>query len=419
MSEAFERLGICCPHILLPRRGIPYEKWAVVACDQYTSQPEYWQAVERAVGDAPSTLRLMLPEAYLGTPEEAGRQAGVAAAMRDYLARGVLEDAGPSMVLVRRQVASGIRTGFVTAIDLEAYDFAPDSHSLIRATERTITDRLPPRVRIRQQAVLEMPHVMLLMDDADNRVLGSLQPATEGAPLYDFDLMCDGGHIAGWRIPQSCYPDMQRALARLLCGEHPILFAVGDGNHSLATAKVCWERLKPTLPPEARACHPARYALVEVVNLHDPALTFHPIHRAVFGWPARRTLEALRQELERAGCRTAADDSLEHTVTCLVDGQRLPLSFERAGAGLPLTLLQPALEALMARRPELTVDYIHGQDVLQRLAQRPDCLGLALPPLDKAALFPEVNRNGPLQLKTFSMGEAQEKRYYLECRGIQ
>ena len=260
---------------------------------------------------------------------------------------------------------------------------------------------------------------MLLMDDADNRVLGSLQPATEDAPLYDFDLMCGGGHITGWRIPERCYPDMQRALAGLLCGEHPILFAVGDGNHSLATAKVCWEGLKPTLSPETRACHPARYALVEVVNLHDPTLTFHPIHRAVFGQPAGQTLTELRQELERAGCRTAADDRLQHTVGCLVDGRLLPLGFERADAGLPLTLLQPALEALVARRPELKVDYIHGQDVLQRLAQQPDCLGLSLPPLDKAALFPEVNRNGPLQLKTFSMGEAQEKRYYLECRGIQ
>jgi len=407
------QLGVAMPELLLPRAGTAWETWAVVACDQYTSQPEYWQETERLVGDAPSTLRLMLPEVYLGTDREAALQQSAREHMAKYLDEGLFE-AKQGMMLVERTVDDRVRTGLVLAVDLEAYDFSPDSTSLIRATERTIVDRLPPRVAIRREALLEMPHVILLLDDPADRVFSALRQM-DLPTVYDFDLMQGGGHVKGCLVDADRADVITDALAELAVGEHPILFAVGDGNHSLATAKRCWEERKAQLPEGAE--DPARYALVEVVNLHDAALVFHPIHRVIFADKAEDAYAAVLKALRDAGCAVAEDDSLRHKVPCVVGGAERTISFERGEAALPLTLLQPAIEAAV-KAIGATVDYIHGDDTARRLGGRPDALALLLPPMDKAALFPEVNATGPLQLKTFSMGEAHEKRYYLECRRI-
>nr|MDD6335580.1 DUF1015 domain-containing protein [bacterium] len=419
MNDTWDALGLSPATILLPAKGVDLAKWAVVACDQYTSQPGYWQQVEQIVGNVPSTLHLMLPEVYLGAPDEKARQQAVLDNMAEYRQKGVFAPGMEGMVLVRRQVSAGVRTGLVAAIDLEQYDFSPDSHSLIRATERTIAERLPPRVAIRSRAELELPHVMLLIDDPHDGVLGPLARSVAGStPLYDINLMQHGGHITGWRVPPGAYPALRDNLAALAVGEHPILFAVGDGNHSLATAKVYWQQVKAGLTPDQCLGHPARYCLVEIVNLHDPALVFHPIHRVLFGIDGGQALDELAAILRDMGCQVNTCGGLGHSVQTISCHGKGILCFERPGAGLPLTLLQPAVETLLARHPDMRVDYVHGDDAARQLAAGPNCLGLLIAPLDKSALFTEVNANGPLQLKTFSMGEADDKRFYMECRAI-
>ncbi len=306
MNEKFQKLGFYPADILLPKDA-DMTKWAVVACDQFTSQPEYWQAVEETVGDAPSTLRLILPEAKLNDPGVDAHIADINGAMNRYLAEGVFQTLPGSLFYIERTQSDGkVRHGLIGMVDLDQYDFTPGSGALIRATEGTVLSRIPPRVRVRQDAPVELPHVMLLIDDPDRTVIEPLTAASgEMEQLYDFDLQQGGGHLKGWKLTDAQMDAVADALAAMCTPEAmekkyglkdaaPLLFAVGDGNHSLATAKQCYENLKKVTPEDQWADLPARYALVEVVNNHDDALQFEPIHRVLFGVEPEQVLEAMK-----------------------------------------------------------------------------------------------------------------------------
>ena len=398
--------------ILLPRAGIDPGKWAVVACDQFTAQPEYWRQADALVGDAPSTLRLILPEAWLGDSE--ARIPAIHAAMGQYLADGILETAvEDGFVLVERDTPSGTRPGLVVALDLEAYDYDPGSASLIRATEGTVLERVPPRARIRAGATVELPHVMMLIDDPGMTVIEPLlERRTSLRPLYDFELMLGGGHLKGWAVEGADAAGVFDAVDALAAKADGLLYAVGDGNHSLAAARKCWLELRDSLTPEARANHPARFALVELVNLACPALAFEPIHRALFGVDPEALMAAWRDALRADGADLGEGDDL-----VAFDGAGRTWRFKTAGH--PLARLQAFLDSWLAGHPGARIDYIHGEAALRQLVQRPDALGLMPRPFDKSELFDAIRRHGVLPRKTFSMGEATEKRYYMEARGIQ
>ena len=393
-------IGVCVPDILLPQ-GVDAAKWACIACDQYTSQPEVWLETEKIVGDAPSTLRIVLPEVWLD--EADARIPAIHAHMRQYLST-VLTRSVHGFILTARTTQSGCRKGLMLAIDLEQYDFSQGSRSRVRATEGTILSRIPPRQKVRRGAPLESPHVMLLIDDRECTLIEPLYDRLHTAqPLYDAELHQGMGHLTGWAVQDAeGLAAVENALLALDAarGDAP-LFAVGDGNHSLATAKACWEELKSTLSPEAQTNHPARYALVEVVNLYDPALTFAPIHRVLTGVDP----EALRPLL-----RAASDGSTACATLVTPQGEEtLP--------GLPVHVLQPLLDAYLADHPDAAIDYVHGDDAARALGQRPGSCSLLLTTLDKLALFPAVAL-GPLPRKAFSMGQANEKRCYFECRAL-
>lgn len=415
-------VGVAIPELLLPAPGVDPAKFAVIACDQYTAEPEYWQRVEALVGDAPSALRLIYPEVYLNQPDRTRRIAAINQTMADYLRQGVLTPQRPGLTLVRRRVSGGERWGLVLAVDLERYDFHPGAKALIRATEGTILSRIPPRVEIRRDAPAEFPHIMLLIDDPRRTVIEPLRQ--RDLPVrYDFELMLGGGRITGYEVSEGLAP-IHAALSALAAGAgeeegDPMLFAVGDGNHSLATAKACWEAVRATLP--AGAEHPARYALVEVVNLHDPALVFEPIHRVVFG-AGGEVLAALRQSLAPLGLREVPcagwAEALERIRAChgfVAGGEAgyAAMILEQPRRELPVATLQEALDAL---RLGERLDYVHGDETAAQLGARPGNACFLLPGMDKSQLFPAVAKDGVLPRKTFSMGHAQEKRYYMEGR---
>ncbi len=444
----FSQMGLQVPTLLLPQTGADLTKWAVVACDQYTSQPDYWARVEALVDDAPSTLRLILPEAYLGAADEALRIAAIQEAMRRYLAEGVLEPQPPGMVLVERETSRGrTRRGLIAALDLEHYDFNPGAKTLIRPTEGTIMERLPPRVRVREQAPLELPHVMVLIDDPQHMVMAPLF-AEPLELLYDFSLMLDSGRVRGWRLNHplliqwvveqlSRLADPAAFNARYGVADEPVLlYAMGDGNHSFATAKIIWENLKRAAPdPVAIMNHPARHALVELVNLHDEGLEFEAIHRVAFDVDADHLLAGMAAFCAAQGSALtvldypswlaarqawqAMQESPDRQAIAFVSGQRCGvLKIEQPHLTLPVASLQAFLDEYMAQTSGPRLDYIHGEDALERLGAQPGNIGFYLPTLDKNDFFRTVIRDGALPRKTFSMGEADEKRFYLECRRI-
>ena len=426
MDKRFEQAAFFPADILLPQVS-EMEKWPVVACDQFTSQPEYWENAEKIVGDAPSALRLVLPEAYLNSAEVNRRIAGINASMEGYLADGVFKTLPDSLIyLERTQSDDRVRHGLIGCIDLEQYDFTPGSGALIRATEGTVLERIPPRVRVREHAPLELPHVMLLIDDPNGTVIEPLAGETgRMETLYDTELMLGGGHVKGWRLTDE---QMSRAAAALnalkspevmaekygMAGAAPLLFAVGDGNHSLATAKACYEKLKKETPEAQWASLPARYALVEVVNLHDDALTFEPIHRVLFHVDGQDLWAAFRAFYPAAHTGAGAG----HTVEVCGQGLDGAWTVPAPSAQLAVGTLQAFLDDYCKRRPEVEIDYIHGDDVARKLGSQPGNLGFLLPPMGKDQLFRTVMTDGVLPRKTFSMGEAQDKRYYLEARKI-
>ena len=396
--------------ILLPARGTDYSKWSVIACDQYTSQPEYWERAERAVGGAPSTLRLVLPEAYLDSPGLEKRIDSINLAQKEYLDSGIFEEYKDSMVYVRRIQSDGsLREGLVGAIDLEEYDYLPGSQSQVRATEATVAERIPPRLKIRQGACLELPHIMILIDDPQKSVIEPLGGA-ELEKLYDFNLMLGGGSISGYLVPQAELSRVNGALSRLL-ERCPMLFAMGDGNHSLATAKEYYNRLKAENPGADLSRHPARYALCEIVNLHSPALRFEAIHRIVFTDCPERLILALERELGLSCERS------ELSLELLTGGTEKRLYIHKPTAKLAVGCLQAFLDGFLKENGG-RIDYIHGEEVVKELSARPGAVGFILEPMEKSQLFPAVMADGALPRKTFSMGHADDKRFYLEARRI-
>lgn len=398
--------------ILLPERA-DMHRWSVIACDQFTSDAAYWRAVQDTVGDAPSTLRLMLPEFYLGKCDEAAATRAIQQTMHAYLDGGVFRTVPHSLVLVQRTLPGGaVRCGIVGALDLEAYDYAPDSVTPIRATEGTVASRLPARVRIRAAAALEMPHIMVFYTDPEDAICREAETLA-GDTLYDFDLMAGGGHICGRRIAG----DAAEQLAAALCatgvgtdGEHPMRFAIADGNHSLAAARQCWLEKKKTLTPEQAAVDPARYALVELVNLHSPAVTFEPIHRVLFETDAAHWLDAAEGAL-------AAADGRGYAVTLLADAQRRDILARGSSLGEAIAALDAFCASYMQAHGG-RIDYIHGDDEAVDLAAGDGCCGILMPRMEKEELFTSVLRSGPFPKKSFSIGLGADKRYYLECRKL-
>ena len=416
---SFDRVGIRPARILLPAPSVSDETWACIACDQYTSEPEYWQKAFAAAGDAPSALRLILPEVYL--KESADRIPVIHKTMAQYLQDGLLAPAvDPGFILCERTVPSGTRLGLVCAVDLEQYSFEKGSLPLVRPTEQTIASRLPPRLVIRRGAPVELTHIMILIDDPDRTVLEPLQARKDSLrKLYDFDLMMNGGHLKGWAVDSA--EDLARvdsAMNRLLdaLGADPLLLAVGDGNHSLATAKAYWNELREGLSEAERENHPARFALCEIVNIHDEALLFEPIHRVVTGTGAESLLADWQAYAAARGMTLDAAEGHAFTVVS-ADGDTAVTVGNPEGA-IPCETVQKFLDDFLAAHPEAEIDFIHGEQSLRTLAGAEGAMGFLLPEIDKNTFFGDVERLGVLPRKTFSMGEADEKRYYMEAKRI-
>ncbi len=445
MNKYPNDIGVGVPNVLLPKPKTDFSKWAVVACDQYTSEKEYWEEAKAYIGSEPSTLNLILPEAYLGQPDEAERIKAIQASMRDYLASDVLEEQETGFVFVRRQAEGKVRLGLILALDLEQYDYKKGATTLIRATEGTIVERIPPRLRIREGAPLELPHILVLIDDPGRTVIEPLAKMTARMKtLYDTDLMKGGGHVSGHLVngaedikavlnALAALTDKAAFEAKYGTGHAPLLFAMGDGNHSFATAKAAWENIKKTLSPAEQETHPARYALVEIENVHDDGIIFEPIHRVLFGIAPEIAVERLGALLASENGKVlthyyANEEDLAHAVRHPKSGAHmLPFYFgEETGCfevetpkqQLSVGTLQNAIDALLKEFIHSEVDYIHGADVVKKLSKSPDTVGFLLPAMKKSELFPTVVYDGALPRKTFSMGEACEKRYYMECRKI-
>jgi hypothetical protein len=440
----FENIGLQVPKILLPKKGVDIQRWAVIACDQYTSDLDYWRHLDEQVGLAPSTLRLILPEVYLEDSDVEERIQAINRTMETYLTQGVLEEHPPGLVLVdRRTSAVPSRKGLMVALDLEHYDYRPGSQSLIRATEGTIVERLPPRIRVRENAPIELPHIMVLIDDPQRTVIEPLFDE-KLEKVYDVELLCKGGHLKGYRVDQpELLEQVAKALEKLADPQSyrnrynvegaVMLYAMGDGNHSFATAKAIWEKLKEEAgEPQQMMDHPARFALVELVNVHDPGLEFEAIHRVLFNVDG----EALKQQMDdffaergtpiiMTACadlqeaRNYIDEiQAEHAFVMVLAGKYYTCDIADPELTLVVASLQAFLDGFLSRNPKARIDYIHGQREVTELGGKENSAGFYLPSISKHDLFRTIVLDGALPRKTFSMGEADEKRFYLECRRI-
>lgn len=382
--------------ILLPKKD--FEKWAVVACDQYTGEPEYWNDVEKEVGDAPSALHITLPEIYLSDDTEK-RIEKINSTMSEYLECGVFDEYKDAFIyLERTQDDKKVRHGIIGCVDLEAYDYKKGAKSLIRATEGTILERIPPRVKIRENALLELPHIMILIDDPEKTVIEPLTDRTDKLKkIYDFDMMKNGGHATGYLVDDNT--EVTDALDALMQEDH-MLFAMGDGNHSLATAKACYEKA----PNEKN-----RYALVEIVNIHDEALVFEPIYRVIYGADEAEFMNEMASYFEL--------DADRQKITVITNSGERQISV-KAQNSLTVGTLQMFLDEYLSKHPNVKIDYIHGEDVVRSIVKNEGAIGFIFDGMEKSELFPAVEADGALPRKTFSMGHAHDKRYYLEARRI-
>ncbi|MBI3153119.1 MAG: DUF1015 domain-containing protein [Chloroflexi bacterium] len=433
-------IGIQIPQVYLPKPGVDLKKWAVIACDQFTSEPEYWHDVEKIVGDVPSTLNLTFPEVHLEKPGEEERIQSIQLTMRRYMDEGILQPRD-GLIYVERTVSGKTRKGIILCLDLERYDYNKGSSSLIRATEGTIVDRLPPRIKIRQGAAMELPHILVLIDDPNHTVIEPLSMDKANLEkLYDFDLMLDSGYLAGYAVNAAHENQVIEALRGLakpetfaakygIGADQPVLlFAMGDGNHSLATAKAIWEKMKPQVDMD----HPSRYALVEIENVHDDGLEFEPIHRVLFGLkkdlfagleksfganfsyiPVASGAEMIQRVDNANGGKQAIG---------LVGGGRSAqfgvIEIANPSSNLAVGTIQSFLDAFLKDGGAEKIDYVHGEDVVERLALQNGNAGFYLAGMHKNELFKTVILDGALPQKTFSMGEAREKRFYMEARKI-
>lgn len=411
-------------NILLPK-DTDMHKWSVVACDQYTSEPKYWEEVENIVGDAPSTLKITLPEIYLERENVSERIQKINDEMDNLLNTNFFKTLSNSLVYLERTCSDGkVRKGIVGMVDLEDYSYEKGSQTLIRATEGTVLERIPPRVRVRENAKLELPHVMLLIDDEKKEIIEGLTDKVSSEDLvYDFDLMQNGGHIKGYKIPDNLTDAVFAGLEKLADKDNfeakynvkdkgVLLFSVGDGNHSLATAKACYENLKKVLPKEEYENHPARYALVEVVNLHSDALEFEPIHRVVFGVEPEKMIKEFKKFYDIS---TTAGEG--QRIEYVYKDHSETLYIKNPKSNLAVGSLQIFIDEYIKSNGG-KVDYIHGDDVTKKLGSEPGNIGFLLPNMKKTDLFKTVILDGALPRKTFSMGHSYDKRYYLEARKI-
>jgi len=432
-------LGVHIPQIMLPELSSDLGSWAVVACDQYTSEREYWKKVEEITSGRPSTLNIIYPEVYLEDGDSTKRISDINQNMKKYIDQKVISQLDSCFILVDRKTShSESRKGLMIALDLECYDYTKGSSALIRATEGTVIERLPPRIKIRQNAPIELPHIMVLIDDAEKTVIEPLFKKTDKLEkLYDFDLMMNGGHIKGYKVSdENDISAVASALSKLAqkdtfckkyniaCDNDLLLFAVGDGNHSLASAKGHWENVKAGLSVEEQQNHPARYALVELVNVHDDGLVFEPIHRVVFNVDADNLLKEFKAFYSDNTCVgecacSNMSSGIGHTFRYITASGEGSVTIDNPVNNLEVGTLQTFLDSYIKAHPEVKIDYIHGEDVVTKLGSQPGNLGIYLPAMDKTDLFKTVILDGALPRKTFSMGEAEEKRFYLECRKIQ
>ena len=395
--------------ILLPETVT--DKWSVVACDQFTARRDYWDRVDKAVGDAPSTLRMILPEAYLGLDGEAERAAAIHSAMERYLTGGVFRTVPDSFVYVERGTSAGVRRGLVGAIDLESYDFDPASSAPVRASENTVVSRLPARVEVRRRAALELPHIMALIEDPEKTVIEPLsEKAASMSLLYDVELMEGGGHITGRRVSGADADAVSRALNALF-GSKPVQIIVGDGNHSLAAAKRYWDEIKPSIPEGERASHPARFALAEVNNVYDEAIRFEAIHRVVFGCGGMRFVERF------SALAAKTQGNTEYAVRWACGGFEGETKVRAQSVGGLIAAVQEMLDSAAAETGG-DIDYIHGEDAARDLARSPENACFLLPAMGKGDFFATVEKGGLFPKKSFSIGHAEDKRYYMECRKI-
>ena len=418
-------------HILLPSEQIPVGQWGCVACDQFTSDRSYWEKAAQAAAGGPSTLDLILPEVYLDEDDVDARISAIHAAMDDYT-RNVLTRAVDGFIYVERTEQSGrVRQGLVGRIDLEAYSYAEGAVPAIRPSEHTVESRIPPRMAVRRGARLETPHIMMLADDPGCTLIEPIGGKKEQLrKVYEGDLMLNGGHIAGWAVEDpALLAQIDSALNALgsqeafdarypqAKGGAPLTLAVGDGNHSLASAKACWEELKKTLTPEQQLTHPARWCLAEVCNVHSPAIEIEPIHRVLFNVDCGAVLLALIAWSDSNMAGICFGDSKQQAFTLAGPHVSNVLSFEDPVAPLTVGTVDEFIEYFMARHSEARVDYVHDEPAVRALT-RQGGVAFLLPPFEKSDLFKGIVMGGVLPRKTFSMGHAEEKRYYIECRRI-
>jgi len=441
----FEKIGVQVPKILLPKKGTDMGQWSVIACDQYTSDPTYWRRLEQQTAGAISTLNLVFPEVYLDTADTEQRIAAINQTMEAYLEDGSLEEQPPGFILVDRKTAAvESRKGLIVALDLEQYDYTEGAQSLIRSTEGTILDRLPPRIKVRQNAPIELPHIMVLIDDPQRTVIEPLFNE-KLETVYDFDLLENGGHLKGYRVDQpELITQVATALEKLAdpAAYHEkyqvdgkvMLYAMGDGNHSFATAKAIWRKLKEEAADPADVMdHPARFALVELVNVHDSGLEFEAIHRVLFNvdcdhlkqqmksfFAGRGTPISLTFCADLAEAETIAEKVRRgHAFPVIFGGQFGVCTVAEPEYTLAVATLQVFLNQYLEENPAVRADYIHGNETVTEIGSQPDGAGFYLPAISKHDLFKTIALDGALPRKTFSLGEADEKRFYLECRKIQ
>lgn len=434
-----EEFGIRVPEILLPQ-DMDISSWSVIACDQYTQDKDYWKKAEESTKGKPSTLNLILPEVYLNSPDKKERIEKIRKTMSSYINDGAFASPKKAFVYVERTTAFGrTRKGLVAQIDLETYEWKPFSKANIRATEATIVDRIPPRKEIRKGAPLELPHIMLLVNDKERLLIEETGNLVKGkTPLYQGALMCNGGSIKGWAVESE---DEIKAVAGAVnkiaekntaADGSVFLFAVGDGNHSLATAKAVWDEYKNELvekgagEKELVEC-PVRYALIEIVNIYDEGLTFEPIHRVIFNIGSRDLIKFLGEKLGGTAQEVSSKDELEACVkkswadfgfSFMEGGNQKYVLLKTDIKELAVARLQPVIDEFLKDKTGSEIDYIHGSDEVLKLGSKENATGVLLPPIEKDSFFETINSRGPLPRKSFSMGEADEKRFYLECRRL-
>jgi hypothetical protein len=395
--------------ILLPKVAEP-EKWAVVSCDQFTSQRDYWQTLEHYVGDAPSTLKLIFPEVYLEDDDAEERVDKINKAMKDYLDSNVFYTLKDSFILVKRDTEYRTRLGLIVAIDLEDYSYNYPTEAPLRATEGVVASRIPPRLKIRRDAPIELPHILVVMDDRKGRVIEDLYSNCNNyEKLYDFDLNMKGGHLTGYRVDKKEVFDRLALYEKDIDGLYGVrtdfTLAVGDGNHSLATAQAHWNEIKQGLSDKERECHPARFALCELENLHDNGIVFEPIHRVVFDVDNNDFVAKLKSSLQGEG-----------QLEVVYDGNKATLHCNPIGAEC-IAEVQAVIDEYISKNGGV-VDYIHGTEHLLQVAKEKNGVAIFMPTIKKEELFQYVVDHGNLSRKSFSMGEAEEKRYYYECHKI-